>query len=350
MDWQPIYEKLNLQFPKIVFFYTIPKVGSTTMVSSLRLYYTRQLHVFHFHDFQPFHTSIYPFNKEAFWEFIQFLIEKKNHQVYFIDIFREPIEHKISFFFDQFAHHFPASSIYPPTTSQIRKRFLQCFPYLAKTDYFFDYYPITLSQEEYPIPALNIVHQGVNYLKLRLRDSAQWGKIVETFLGLPGKGLTFFKDNITSDETYTKFVSEFKIPKELLQSLDSTTRITFYLNASELLAYKTKWETKSIDENITVFTPEEYQFYSKISGENYPIIQVDRRHYFDEGCTCSACMIQRRKIIQSPHININNTPKIFHQEAKLNLLQSRLSVLAKVANIKKHKTESVKRFKQFPKL
>lgn len=351
-EWGKVCEKLKLQFPKIVFLYNIPKVGSTSMVSSLRLYFALQMHVFHFHDFQPFHASIYPFQQESFWEFIDYLITKRGKQIYFIDIFREPIEHKMSFFFDHFQFHFPACSTYPPSIGQIQKRFLQTFPYLAKEDYFLQYYrlPMEVIPPLFPAPALQIVHQGVQFMKLRLRDAAQWGRLVETFLGFPGRGLRFFQDNATTNPTYRQFINEFRFPSSWLSRLSEMTQLTFYLNPTEQAAYFDKWRAQSTDTALTEsWSPEEYRFYSLISHENYPIIQVDGKHYFDEGCICRACMIQRKNAINQlqQHPTTGPGPVIRHQEAKLALLKTQLTAVQRHHQMKKHRTESTNRFGRF---
>jgi len=346
-NWNEVYQKMRLEYPKIVFLYNIPKVGSTTMISSLRLYFSRKIHLYHFHDFQPFHASIYPFQHDTFWEFIDYLVKEKHHQVYFIDIFREPIEHKISFFFDHFRFHFPASEDHPPSMAQIRKRFNQCFPYLAQEDYFFTRYNLPVDSIPSVFPsdgALTVEHQGVHFLKLRLRDVAQWGTLVEKFIGFRGRGLRFFKDNATTQPTYTQFVSEYHPPITWLEETMTYPCIQFYLSETERAEYESKWRAKLAGAGVgdgagdeeRWWTPEEYTFYATISHENYPIIRIDRQHYFDEGCVCSACMLQRKSIIQEiARTGSTATPKIFHQEAKLTLLKKQLS---SVVAIKKHKT------------
>jgi len=80
----------------LVFIYTPPKVGSTTLVTSLRISCARRVNVLHIHDENMLSiiTGIKNINNITVNEVINYnaSIGKK---VYVIDVYRNPIERKI---------------------------------------------------------------------------------------------------------------------------------------------------------------------------------------------------------------------------------------------------------------
>ena len=103
-----INEKLNInKFPKnkLVFVYSAPKVGSTTIVSSLRIFGTNKISVIHIHD-EEMLRILGSISGVTINEIILF---NKNlgRDVYLIDIYRSPIERKMSAYFEKIgAYHF----------------------------------------------------------------------------------------------------------------------------------------------------------------------------------------------------------------------------------------------------
>jgi hypothetical protein len=103
-----INAKLNInKFPnnKLVFVYSAPKVGSTSIVSSLRIFGTDKISVIHIHDEEMLRilgrvtgvtiNEIILYNKHM------------GRDVYVIDVYRSPVERKISAFFEKIgAYHF----------------------------------------------------------------------------------------------------------------------------------------------------------------------------------------------------------------------------------------------------
>ena len=90
---------------KLVFIYSAPKVGSTSIVSSLRIFGTDKISVIHIHDEEMLRilgrvtgvtiNEIILFNKHL------------GREVYVIDVYRSPVERKISAFFEKIgAYHF----------------------------------------------------------------------------------------------------------------------------------------------------------------------------------------------------------------------------------------------------
>ena len=88
----------------LVFIYTPPKVGSTTLVTSLRISCARRVNVFHIHDETMLSvvTGIKNNNNITVNELIQYN-SSIGKIVYVIDVYRNPIERKISEYFELLA-------------------------------------------------------------------------------------------------------------------------------------------------------------------------------------------------------------------------------------------------------
>ena len=115
----------------IVFIYCPPKVGSTSLVSSIRLFGSEKFSVIHIHD-ETMLKVLANIHNITVNELIQY-----NHDigknVYVIDVYRSPIERKMSDYFENLAvYHFNNTeeniSHYP--IEKIIHRFNKLFPFM----------------------------------------------------------------------------------------------------------------------------------------------------------------------------------------------------------------------------
>ena len=100
-----INEKLNInKFPtnKLVFVYSGPKVGSTSIVSSLRIFGTDKISVIHIHD-EEMLKVLANINNITINEIILFN-KYLGNDVHVLNVYRSPIERKISVFFEKIKH------------------------------------------------------------------------------------------------------------------------------------------------------------------------------------------------------------------------------------------------------
>ena len=81
-----------------IFIYTPPKVGSTTLVSSLRVSLGRSYNIIHIHD-EVMLSVLTGINGVNVNDIIQYLASN-GKEVYVIDVYRTPIERKMSEFFE----------------------------------------------------------------------------------------------------------------------------------------------------------------------------------------------------------------------------------------------------------
>ena len=128
--------------PTIVFIYTPPKFGSTTLVTSLRISASFKLTVIHIHDeiMLQVLTGIQNVSINDIIKYNSYIGKK----VYVVDVYRSPVERKISEYFEKIADlHFnnTEENLNTYNVNRIINRFNKIFPYLAnEQDYFKEKY------------------------------------------------------------------------------------------------------------------------------------------------------------------------------------------------------------------
>jgi len=314
---EEIFKKLfNKISDNYIFIYTPPKVGSTTLVSSLRISLGSNYNVIHIHDDVMLHV-LSGYNNVTVNDMINY-ISQKGKKIYIIDVYREPIERKMSEFFEKIScYHFnnTEENINKYSIKRVTDRFNKLFPHLSKEEHYFDKYdisnpPLFDFNKKYTIQILN----GIKYIKLRLIDSPMWGKILcEIF----NRNIVIINDYQTNNkvigELYRKFKEEYKIPYNYLELIKNCKYFNFYLSEQERNEYINKWQNRMID-NFTPYTTDEYKLYVSIYLENqiYNDIQFD--HYIDSGCECTHCKIKRKNVFIKAHNGEQITEKIIHNE------------------------------------
>lgn len=305
----------------LVFIYTPPKVGSTTLVSSFRMSCARKVCVLHIHDETMLSvvTGIKNNNKVTINELINYnAFIGKN--VYTIDVYRNPIERKISEYFELLSsYHFNTTenNIVNYKIELLIKRFNSLFYYLGRGDYFFDKYDIDIPERfDFEQKYLLVEKNNVKYIKLRLCDSNEWSTILSNILNIE---IIIVKDYQTENksigEVYKKFNDAYQIPYNLLEHIKECKYFNYYNNEIEKINYLNKWE---LVKGTTYFEPyslEQYNFYKELSNENQYYNVIQRNHYLDHGCICNACCSKRRNIF----LKIKNGEhvcdlKIIHEE------------------------------------
>jgi hypothetical protein len=223
----------------LIFIYTPPKVGSTTLVTSFRMSCARKVCVLHIHDETMLSviTGIKNNNSITINELINYnaVIGKS---VYIIDVYRNPIERKISEYFELLtSYHFntTVNNIVNYKVELLIKRFNSLFPYLGVGDYFFDKYDIDIPENfDFEKKYLLIEKNNVKYIKLRLCDSNEWGNILSNILNMD---IVIIKDYQTEHklvgEIYKKFNEAYYIPYNLLESVMQCKYFNYYNNEFE---------------------------------------------------------------------------------------------------------------------
>jgi hypothetical protein len=308
-------EKDDSLFRDIVVLYCPQKVGSTSLITSLRLSATKQLFTMHTHDNIILKNSISDMDlciTDILNNTSVFNIQTQEpRRIYIIDVYRTPMERKISEFFHEIStFHFNNEerkiASYP--LSKIIQRFNNVFPYTSNEDYFrekfglnTDELPREEDQFDFQKKYLLIEKNGVSYIKLRLKDSHEWGRILTKLLGVE---ITIVKDYETSEKdigiVYQQFLREYKLPFNFFKMLEECKQLKYYYDFQERSEYLMTW-WKRISGLYIPWTKEEYLFYKNISFENKSYFLPLKRHYKDDGCLCERCKIKRAIVLETIH-------------------------------------------------
>jgi len=313
----------------LIFVYCPPKVGSTTVVSSLRLSASNKVTVIHLHNdvmlkvlFNVTNTTV-----NEIIHFNRFLGKK----VYVIDIYRTPIEHKMSSFFENIdTFHFNTSieNLKTYSIDRVIKRFNYLFPHLVTGDYYRETYHIPTQQHtsfDFENKYLLTQHNGIIYIKLRLKDSHAWRDIFKKILQMDIYIVSDYEtDNKNIKEVYKKFKTNYKIPKNFIDIIKNSPQFLFYNDINERNEYLKTWEDKSVSDEFTSFNPEEYEFYNKISMDNQHMNEIQDQHYIDCGCSCIACDRKRKILLEKAKRGEKINDKIIHGKSKTEYLMEKI--------------------------
>jgi hypothetical protein len=346
MSEEVLNKLFNTQSPNYVFIYTPPKVGSTTLVSSLRISLGNSFNIIHIHD-DVMLNVLTGINNVTVNEIINY-IAQKGKNVYVIDVYRTPIERKMSEYFEKIApYHFNNSdeNINNYSIKRVTDRFNKLFPHLAIGDHYFDKYDIANPthfdfNKKYTIQLLN----NIKYIKLRLCDSNIWGQILSSLFQ---QDIVLISDYQTTNKSvgslYKRFKDEYKIPANYLELVKDCKYFNFYFSEEERKQYISIWENKT-HINFTPYTCDEYKFYVNLYLENQYINDIQAEHYIDNGCLCVYCTKMRKNIFIRAKNGETRFEKITHQDAVTNGLTQKINKLKLLSQSISNNSKSNNRF------
>lgn len=305
----------------VLFVYSAPKVGSTSIVSSFRIFGLNIIDTIHIHD-ETMLLALGNINGISINEIIVYN-KHLGKNVYVINIYRSPIERKISSFFEKIGcYHFNTTeqNVNNFDIEKIIHRFNNIFTHLDTTDHFIDKYNILVPETfNYKQKYLLVRQNNINYITLRLKDSEQWG---ETLTSIFGFKLQIVKDyesnNKAIKDIYRQFKQHYKIPINFLNDTLNCKYLKYYYSPIELEEYYNEWLINSTT-NVNSYTNEQYKVYNDIMLENSCNDVIQTHHYIDDGCKCHACGLKRleisTKIIKGTYTN----ETIIHSAAALKI-------------------------------
>ena len=317
---------------KLVFMYSAPKVGSTSIVSSLRIFGSDKVNVIHIHD-EEMLKVLKQIENITVNELILFNAYLKK-EVYVINVYRSPIERKISAFFEKIgAYHFNNvdQKVNTYNISKVIQRFNNLFSHIGLGDHFIDKYNINYPPTfDYHNKYLLVKENNLNYIALRLKDSSEWGSILTKLFGFP---ICVIKDyestNKPIKDLYNMFKIHYRIPKNLLEQVVDCKYLNYYYSKEEIANYYNEWLNKSTCEKKS-YSLEEYKLYEEITIENSHLDYVQQDHYMDEGCICKACNIKRAEIACKLLSGINVCERVVHNNARTELIGKRVDQVNKI--------------------
>lgn len=195
------------------------------------------------------HSNIDVTNKLNTLNIIDYSI-KKYKNIYFIDSYRNPIERKMSSFFQNIGLYY--SSLDISNVDQMIEFFNDKLLYNLE-----EYHPINEIMQHYDIPLFsefNFVN-GYNilekdnkvFIKLRFNDIEKWDKYLTKIFG---KIINITNHNLSENkyykDIYSVFKSKYKVPKKYLdEQLVNDSQFKIYNTKKEQDEYIKKWYDKS---------------------------------------------------------------------------------------------------------
>jgi hypothetical protein len=320
MNLQIIEESVSKLFnattDNYIFIYTPPKVGSTTLVTSLRVSFGKSYNIVHIHD-ETMLSVLTGINNVKINDIINFL-SSTGKKVYVIDVYRTPIERKMSEYFEKLSpYHFNniEENIVKYSMQRITDRFNKLFPHLENGDHYFEHYnieePIPFDfEKKYTLQEIN----NIKYIKLRLCDSELWASILSNIFKSDIVIIHDYKtENKGIGELYRSFKRKYILPVNYVELIKNCKYFNFYYNEEERNKYLQSWCQK-LAPNFTPYTEIEYKFYINLCLENQYIYDIQIDHYIDNGCFCKYCTEKRKEIYFKAKAGEKNFEKIIHRD------------------------------------
>lgn len=313
---ESVNKLFNTSTDNYIFIYTPPKVGSTTLVTSLRVSLGKSYNTIHIHD-ETMLSVLTGINNIKINDIIQFL-SSQGKTIYVIDVYRTPIERKMSEFFEKISpYHFnnSADNISKYSIKRISDRFNKVFPYIENGDHYFEKYDISEPipfdfDKKYTLQNVN----NITYIKLRLCDSNLWGSILSNIFQID---IIIIPDYKTEDKSigqlYNQFKKEYKLPSNYFDIIKNDKYFNFYYSELDRNDYLHKWQNRLTTEFMP-YSENEFKFYMNLCLENQYINDIDIDHYIDNGCFCIYCSEKRKDIYFRAKAGEKIFEKIIHRE------------------------------------
>lgn len=324
---------------KVVIVYVPMKVGSTSLVSSIRLSGGEEYSVLHVHNDES--LKLLTGKKIKITELIKKWSEE-GKKIYVMDVYRSPIERKMSCYFEWMEYHWnkKEEEIKKIDMEKLKIRFNDLFRYLGEEDYLKEKYEL----EECDIPSkfshdkkyIHIKKGNIEYIKLRLKDWNIWWSILSEILG---RRIVTIKDHETSEKmninsVYERFKKEYKIPVNYLEEIKASESLNYYYTKEEVVEYINSWE---VEEAYIGLTRSEYDLYSKISLENWNGKSMILNHYKDSGCICNLCSKKRKEVYSRIISGELTNERIIHEEV---VERNRKEIMKKVSALSSSSSSS----------
>ena len=344
-------EMLRSLKPNVIVVYAPMKVGSTSLVSSLRISLASEYSILHFHDENSLRI-ITGVNMKII-DLIKCL--SKERKVYVMDVYRSPMERKMSCYFEWMSYHWnkKEEEISKIGIEKLMNRFNDLWPYLGESDYLKERYGLYV--DDIPLNLfgdskkyIDIKKEGIEYIKIRLKDSKEWGEILSKVIG---KKIVSIKDYETSEkewmkEVYREFKETYKIPLNYLEKLKKDESLKYYYSEEEVKEYINLWESKLSKEEHIPYTEAENDLYNKISVDNWNGKSLMKNHYRDEGCVCDLCSKKRSIIFSREVLGEETNERINHEEVVKECVERRVNGIKSVINrVKEIKRCNIKKIK-----
>jgi hypothetical protein len=178
---------------------------------------------------------------------------KSGKPIYIVDVYRTPLEKKISCFFENISEYIPnykSCNIYQ-LISYFNNKYIfgkngiDDYDYLTEMREYFDVPPLTIFDfdKKYSV----VKHNNIFFIKLRFSELKNWGEMLNEIIGMDVQIIekTIGDENVYS-EIYEEFKRTYKLPKEFLEKIKKSSSFNMYNSTSEKIKYIKDWSLNSI--------------------------------------------------------------------------------------------------------
>jgi hypothetical protein len=231
------YSQIDLNYN--VYVYCSGKSGSSTLTKTFIKNSYNTLHVHNSFDFK-IHNIESKLNSNLFE-----LIENsmKNHDnVYIIDVYRNPIERKISSFFQNYNDNNNIDYI----TNKIDKFIYNAENYYSMHE-IFNYFKLPNFDSFDFNNRYNILqYKNITFIKLRFEDINDWGYILTEIFK---KSITIYNDNLSENKKYKDELNIIKkmyqIPEYMIQIIQNNKEFKIYNTIKSQQNYLDYWSKRT---------------------------------------------------------------------------------------------------------
>ena len=216
------------------------KCGSSTLSSSFQKLGYKTLKVHGKLDY------INQFKEDKLYECIN--NSSKHKPVIIIDVYRTPIERKISSFFQNIQYYIPdwQSKSIEQLILEFNNKYLYVLEEYHSINEAFDYYQISHFHEFDEKKNYNLLKKDNKiFIKLLYKDIQKWNKILTLIFNQP---FVITKDNLSNQKdyykTYQQFLSKYKVPKSYFDKLVKDKEFKIYNTKEEQVSYLEYWNLR----------------------------------------------------------------------------------------------------------
>lgn len=275
------YRVISLDLNYKIFVYCCRKSGSSTLSET---FIRNGFNTLHLHGHEDY-SRLFPSTIEPdLFKLINNCI-KYHDEIYFIDVYRTPIERKISSFFQNITNEnlnmepekiekLIDNVIYEIENYTSINEVLEHFnlPYFEHFDF----------EKKYNL----LKYRNINIIKLRFQDINNWESILTDIFKRP---IHLVSKNLGEQkkygDLYKKIKKSYRIHKYMLDYIRNDKESLIYLTQTELNDYINSWETKTKEyKNIpNDFNPQTYiDLNQDLQENNYDVIRATH-HYENYG-------------------------------------------------------------------
>ena len=238
---------------KSIFLYCTPKCGGTTLYDSLKTYY-KTIHIHSQNFFEKFYKDKDIINNK--FKIIDCIEEsrKNNKEVYIIDVYRQPIERNMSYFFHIIEDILPDYN--NKTTEELIKFFNtdMYFQYEQSIDEVVKYYNINLYEQPFDHNKMYLEYKfdNINFIILHFDYINNWESIIENIFKT---NINLLDRNIGEKKSYSQIYKDYKnnyrIPKFILEFIQKEKNFNYFNNEDMKNNYISFW-LKRIEHNLII--------------------------------------------------------------------------------------------------